>query len=402
MTTNRRDFLRMSALAGSGLGLGLGYPASLNGHGREAVQQPRRVSRILLLGGTGFIGPWQVNRILSQGHELTLFNRGRSQPRMFQDQFAGLENLIGDRDGDLSSLEGNRTWDVVIDNSGYTPDQVRATARLLVDRTDQYLFISTQAAYMSRVEIGIDEDAPVGQADLPMEEWEGYGPMKALAEQELQSAFGDRCTIVRPGLVAGPGDRSDRFTYWCARMDRGGEVLAPNTPMDPVQYIDVRDLAEFMVHLLEQETRGVYNVIGPEGDLHMEEFLYGIKAATSTPSSLTFVDSRLPAGAGRPPLDRPAGLAATRGTDRGLRAHEPRPRHGCRPPLSAAGGHRGRNARVVEGTSRRGSDDDGRRTGPRARSGGARGLAPEVRLAAARRTPPGAWTRPAGLRARAR
>ena len=230
-----------------------------------------------------------MNRILSQGHELTLFNRGRSQPRMFQDQFAGLENLIGDRDGDLSSLEGNRTWDVVIDNSGYTPDQVRATARLLVDRTDQYLFISTQAAYMSRVEVGIDEDAPVGQADLPMEEWEGYGPMKALAEQELQAAFGDRCTIVRPGLVAGPGDRSDRFTYWCARMDRGGEVLAPNTPMDPVQYIDVRDLAEFMVHLLEQETRGVYNVIGPEGDLHMEEFLYGIKAVTSTPSTLTFV-----------------------------------------------------------------------------------------------------------------
>ncbi len=289
MTTNRRDFLRMSALAGGGLSLGLAYPASLNGHGLEAVQLPRRPSRILLLGGTGFIGPWQVNRILSQGHELTLFNRGRSQPRMFQDQFAGLENLIGDRDGDLSSLEGNRTWDVVIDNSGYTPDQVRDTARLLVDRTDQYLFISTQAAYMSRVEIGIDEDAPVGQADLPMEEWEGYGPMKALAEQELQAAFGDRCTIVRPGLVAGPGDRSDRFTYWCARMDRGGEVLAPNTPMDPVQYIDVRDLAEFMVHLLEQETRGVYNVIGPEGDLHMEEFLYGIKAVTSTPSNLTFV-----------------------------------------------------------------------------------------------------------------
>ncbi len=289
MTTNRRDFLRMSALAGGGLSLGLAYPASLNGHGLEAVQLPRRSSRILLLGGTGFIGPWQVNRILSQGHELTLFNRGRSQPRMFQDQFAGLENLIGDRDGDLSSLEGNRTWDVVIDNSGYTPDQVRDTARLLVDRTDQYLFISTQAAYMSRVEIGIDEDAPVGQADLPMEEWEGYGPMKALAEQELQAAFGDRCTIVRPGLVAGPGDRSDRFTYWCARMDRGGEVLAPNTPMDPVQYIDVRNLAEFMVHLLEQETRGVYNVIGPEGDLHMEEFLYGIKAVTSTPSNLTFV-----------------------------------------------------------------------------------------------------------------
>ena len=289
MTTNRRDFLRMSALAGGGLSLGLAYPASLNGHGLEAVQLPRRSSRILLLGGTGFIGPWQVNRILSQGHELTLFNRGRSQPRMFQDQFAGLENLIGDRDGDLSSLEGNRTWDVVIDNSGYTPDQVRDTARLLVDRTDQYLFISTQAAYMSRVEIGIDEDAPVGEADLPMEEWEGYGPMKALAEQELQAAFGDRCTIVRPGLVAGPGDRSDRFTYWCARMDRGGEVLAPNTPMDPVQYIDVRDLAEFMVHLLEQETRGVYNVIGPEGDLHMEEFLYGIKAVTSTPSNLTFV-----------------------------------------------------------------------------------------------------------------
>lgn len=109
MTTNRRDFLKMSAVAGGGLGLGLGYPASLNGHGSEAIRLPRRASRILLLGGTGFIGPWQVDRILSRGHELTLFNRGRSQPRMFQDQFTGLENLIGDRDGDLSSLEGNRT-----------------------------------------------------------------------------------------------------------------------------------------------------------------------------------------------------------------------------------------------------------------------------------------------------
>ncbi len=289
VTTNRRDFVRLSALAGGGLGLGLALPDSLNGHGPVAPRPPRQASSILLLGGTGFIGPWQVDRILSRGHQLTLFNRGRSQPRMFQDRFAGLENLIGDRDGDLSALEGGRTWDVVIDNSGYTPDQVRATARLLADRTDQYLFISTQAAYMSRVENGIDESAPVGQADLPMEEWEGYGPMKALAEQELQGVFGDRCTIVRPGLVAGPGDRSDRFTYWCARMERGGEVLAPNTPVDPVQYIDVRDLAEFMVHLLEQPTRGVFNVIGPEGDLRMAEFLHGIKAVTSTPSSLTFV-----------------------------------------------------------------------------------------------------------------
>ena len=289
MNTNRRDFLRLSALAGGGIGLGLAHPAGLHGHGPGTAGPPRRASRILLLGGTGFIGPWQVNHILSRDHELTLFNRGRSQPRMFQDQFAGLENLIGDRDGDLSALEGGRTWDVVIDNSGYTPDQVRATAQLLRDRVGLYMFISTQAAYMSRVEIGIDETAAVGQADLPMEEWEGYGPMKALAERELLAAFGDRCTIVRPGLVAGPGDRSDRFTYWCARMDRGGEVLAPNTPMDPVQYIDVRDLAEFMVHLLERETTGAYNVIGPEGDLHMAEFLHGIKAATSTPSSLTFV-----------------------------------------------------------------------------------------------------------------
>ena len=289
MNTNRRDFLRLSALAGSGLGLGLASKSPLNGLVPAGPRPPRAASRILLLGGTGFIGPWQVNNILERGHELTLFNRGRSQPRMFQDRFRGIENLIGDRDGDLSVLEGNRSWDVVIDNSGYTPDQVRATAGLLADRVDQYLFISTQAAYMSRVEIGIDESAPVGQADLPMEEWDGYGPLKALAEQELQSVFGDRCTIVRPGLVAGPGDRSDRFTYWCVRMDRGGEVLAPNTPMDPVQYIDVRDLAEFMVHLLEQEQRGIYNVIAPEGDLQMAEFLYGIKAATSTPSTLTFV-----------------------------------------------------------------------------------------------------------------
>jgi 2'-hydroxyisoflavone reductase len=286
MTTTRRDFLRLTAVAGGALGLGA-FPDPVRGLAPTA--RPRRNLRILLLGGTGFIGPWQVHRILEHGHELSLFNRGRTEPQFFQELFGQVETLVGDRDGDLTALEGSRRWDVVIDNSGYTPEQAGATARLLRDRVDSYLFVSTQSVYASRAEIGIDETAAVGMSDAPDEEWEGYGPMKALAEREVRSAFGDRCTIVRPGVVAGPGDRSDRFTYWAARIDRGGEILAPNTPEDPVQFIDVRDLADFMVHLAEEEVRGTFNVVGPEGDLTLTGFLYGIRAVTSTPSTFTFV-----------------------------------------------------------------------------------------------------------------
>lgn len=284
MSTSRREFLRVSALAGSTLGLGWSPLA--------AARQPRppQASKILLLGGTGFIGPWQVHNLLKQGHELTLFNRGRSEPGLFQELYPKIETLVGDRNGNLAALEGRRTWDVVIDNSGYEPKQVRATAELFRDRTALYVFISSQAAYKSRVEIGIDETAAVGMAGQPEEEWAGYGPLKALSEREVTQVFGDaRSLIVRPGLVVGPGDNTDRFTYWPVRLDRGGEVLAPNRPENAVQYIDVRDLAEFMVALAGQKKPGVFNIVGPEGDLDMNGFLYGIKAVTPTPSTLTYV-----------------------------------------------------------------------------------------------------------------
>lgn len=308
MSTNRREFLRRSILAGGGLaGAGLlggslwpghalagGLPpgsgnpeASTNGARRQA--HPPRQLRVLLLGGTGFIGPHLVHAIVTRGHTLTLFNRGRSEPGLHQELFVDLENLIGDRNDDISALEG-REWDVVIDNSGYTPDQVRPTAQLLRGSVSQYIFTSTRAVYAGYTHPVMDEDAPVGVPGVPEEEWTGYGPLKALAERDVQEAFPDGTTILRPPIITGPGDGTDRFTYWYLRVARGGEVLAPGDPTDPLQYLDVRDLAEFVVHLAETRTTGIFNPEAPAAPLSSAEFLYGLRATTGEPVSFTWVD----------------------------------------------------------------------------------------------------------------
>jgi 2'-hydroxyisoflavone reductase len=294
MSHTRRRFLATSAAAAASLAPGGSLLASDRRHTAAADTAPvapprpsptRRPLRILILGGTGFIGPHQVRYAMYRGHEVTIFNRGRTAP----DLFPGVEALVGDRDGQLGALEG-RTWDAVIDNSGYVPRHVRDSVALLRDNVGRYLFTSTGSVY-SFDQDEITEDGVL----LPIEDPESedvnryYGPLKILCENAVTDGFRERGTVLRLHVVAGPGDTTDRFTYWPVRIDHGGEIIAPGSRNTPVQYIDVRDLAEFMVHLLEQETRGVYNVIGPEGDLHMEEFLYGIKAVTSTPSNLTFV-----------------------------------------------------------------------------------------------------------------
>jgi 2'-hydroxyisoflavone reductase len=290
----RRDFLRSTFVAGAAAGaLGplaaLGpRPAWAGPPGGGLHHPPRRSLRILLLGGTGFIGPHLVHRILERGHELTLFNRGRSDPRMYQELYPGLENRVGDRDGDLSALETG-TWDVVVDNSGYTPVQVGATARLLAGRVEQYIFTSTRAVYRDFTHPVMDEDAPLGPAGIPESEWTGYGPMKALAEREVEEAFPHGTSIVRPPIITGPGDNTDRFTFWYVRVDRGGEVMAPGDPSDPIQYVDVRDLADFVVLMGEEGTTGIFNVEAPAAPLSSAGFLYGLRATTGNPVEFTWV-----------------------------------------------------------------------------------------------------------------
>lgn len=250
----------------------------------NAMAQGGRMN-ILILGGTGFIGPHLVKYAIDRGHRITLFNRGRTNTHLFPDA----EKLLGDRNSDLTALEG-RLWDAVIDNSGYTPQQVALSAALLKNACDQYLFTSTRAVYTDYTQAVMDENAPLGPQHLPEEEWSGYGPEKVLAERIVQDAFGKRTLIARPPVIVGPGDRTDRFTYWVNRIDDGGSILVQGGPADPIQFVDVRDLAEFYVHLLEHSVRGIFNTEGPGSPLTSAGLIHGIKAVTATPSSLHWVD----------------------------------------------------------------------------------------------------------------
>ena len=287
MPTDRREFLRMSAAAGAALGLGA-VPASAQPH-RPPRAAPRSL-RILILGGTGFIGPFQVRYALSRGHTVTLFNRGRSNPGMFPE----VETLIGDRNGQLDALAGH-TWDAVIDNSRSNPDWVRLSAEFLRDSADRYFYVSSRSAYSDLSRVPMTSDAPTftyesagiepGSDNLP------YGLAKALSEREAQRVFGDRANIVRPGLIIGPQDETDRFTYWPVRIHRGGEVLAPGDGSDTVEIIDVRDLTEWMIRMAETGHTGVYNGIGPATPRPMTELLYGIRAVTTAETTFTWVDA---------------------------------------------------------------------------------------------------------------
>jgi len=278
--------------AGGALGLSI-LPRQLSARRRVPSAECRVPSAskplsILFLGGTGFIGPHQVEYALKRGHKVTLFNRGKSNPQLFP----AAEKLEGDRDGKLDALKG-RKWDAVIDNSGYVPRHVRDSAELLKNNAGRYLFISTLSVFADFSKTNMDENAPLAQLTEPGSEdrRKYYGPLKVLCEQETQKAFGDRSTIVRPGLIVGPGDPTDRFTYWPVRIDRGGDILAPGDPTDPVLIIDARDLSEWCIHLLEQDVSGVYNAVGPKGRLSMAEMLYGIRAVTTTDTTFTWVDA---------------------------------------------------------------------------------------------------------------
>src|SRR5512143_1830711 len=290
MPTTRRDVLKLAAA---------GAASIVVREGRARAAQPTKPSRplrILILGGTGFIGPHQVRYALARGHKLTLFNRGR-RPKEWP---APVEELVGDRNkGDLKALEG-REWDVCIDNPTTLPFWVRDAGQVLKGKVRHYVFISTLSVYASDREPGQDERAPLAPykgKDAMKETNETlradvetlYGPLKALSEKEAEKWFPGIATVIRPGLIVGPGDESDRFTYWPVRLARGGDVLAPGDGSDPVQYVDARDLAEWTIRVAEARTLGTFNAMGPAFDLTMGDMLCGIRAATTTGATLHWV-----------------------------------------------------------------------------------------------------------------
>lgn len=235
--------------------------------------------RVLVLGGTQFLGRHLVEAALARGHDVTLFNRGRTRPELFSRdapaQPAGrVERLSGDRDGGLGALEGGE-WDAVLDTSGFVPRVVRQSAELLEPRVGRYLFVSSVSAYADLSQPGVDESAPVAGLAEETEEYrsEAYGALKALCEDVVRETYGGRATVVRPGLIVGPWDPTGRFTYWPVRVAEGGEVLAPEPREAPVQVIDARDLAAWCVRLAEDGVAGTFNAVGPERPLTLEQVL---------------------------------------------------------------------------------------------------------------------------------
>ena len=227
----------------------------------------------------------------ARGHAVTLFTRGKSNPGLYEN-VAGVDHLVGDRNGDLTALEG-RTWDAVVDTSGYFPRVVGASANLLARAAQHYTFVSSISVYRDFAQEGIDESYPVGTLeDESVEEVTGetYGPLKALCEQRAEQSFPGRTLNVRPGLIVGPHDPTDRFTYWPHRVAQGGEVLAPGGPDQPVQVIDARDLAEWIVRGAEAGTVGVFNATGPEAPLGLGRVLEACRAASGSDATITWVD----------------------------------------------------------------------------------------------------------------
>ncbi|MDQ2825215.1 MAG: NAD-dependent epimerase/dehydratase family protein [Verrucomicrobiota bacterium] len=285
--TTRRQFIKLSAATVTGLSLG-----------KLAAETSAKPLRILILGGTGFTGPYQVRYALSRGHKVTTFNRGKTHPGELPNE---VEQLIGDRNGQLDELK-DRQWDAVIDNPTSAPVWVRDAAQILKGNVDRYVFISTISVYADTSRPGTDEGAPAAKYNGPdpvkesresiiASKYALYGPLKALCEVEAEKWFPKKTLIIRPGLIVGPRDETDRFTYWPVRIDRGGEVLAPGDPSDPVQFIDARDLAEWTIRMVENGESGIYNATGPAKKLGIGEMLDGIKDANKSNAKFTWVNA---------------------------------------------------------------------------------------------------------------
>ncbi len=290
--TNRREFLRHSVILGGTLassGL-LRVPAAQ----LERLTSPETAPlNVLVLGGTGFIGPHLVRQLVARGHRVSIFTRGRREGELP----SSVERLIGDRDakdgsgalaGDYGALAGRR-WDFVFDDSANNPAWVQQSTELLRSATTRYLFVSSTGVFYPYRTTDVDESTPV-RMSMTEEAADSFGVNKSIAEARTREVFGERAIVIRPTYIVGPGDGSDRFTYWPVRLARGGEVLAPGKTTDRSQFIDVRDLAEFMVHVAETGVTGTFNVAGPRETLTFPHFLEAARAAVGPNASLTWVD----------------------------------------------------------------------------------------------------------------
>lgn len=279
---NRRNFLAQAALGSAAMSLmkcSMSKNVSVNEKTENAVPL-----KILLLGGTSFLGPHQIKYALERGHSISTFTRGKSKPTVHADLLDQVESLIGDRENDLESLK-NKEWDVVIDNSGRQVKWTEDTAELLKDNVKLYMYISSISVFYPYYTDNVKEDGPI-VISIPEDVGEDekylydYGVMKANSELAARRIFGDNRTIVvRPTFMTGPGDRTDRFMYWPTQLAQGGDIILPGKAEDPIQFIDVRDIAGWMIRLVENKAAGTYNGAGPKGFMNMEQFLQAGKKA---------------------------------------------------------------------------------------------------------------------------
>ena len=291
----RRQFIKNSLIAAMGVPFVASNLLSCTQKGGINHTNTKKLY-ILILGGTSFLGPHQIKYALSRGHSVSIFTRGKTKPIIYKDMFENIESLVGDRENDLSALE-NRKWDVVIDNSGRDSEWTKKSAQLLKDNADLYLYISSTGVYYPYLKGNINEETnvlladPVQNSDSGEEKKDSYGVMKAKSELETIAAFGkERSIIVRPTYMVGPADMTHRFIHWPIRLALGGEILIPGKPDDLVQYIDVRDVAEWTVRLCEQKASGTYNAVGPQNQQGMHDFIQQASQAFEIKSTFIQVD----------------------------------------------------------------------------------------------------------------
>lgn len=290
MKKSRREFL--------GISLALSTAPLIASNPIQRLFEPEnnlKKLKILILGGTSFLGPHQIAYALERGHEVSIFTRGKTIPKIHQELFSKVEKLVGDREDNLEALK-NKKWDVVIDNSGRKTKWTEDTAKLLKDQVELYMYTSSISVYYPYVGEDFSEKRTLVTAipentakeDKPVYE---YGVMKATSELATINNFGkDRSIIVRPSLIVGPGDRTDRFPYWMARLEKGGDIIIPGKKDEVVQYIDVRDLAEWMIRLLENKSTGIFNGSGPGFEMTTNAFVHGVHASFNSPVNYIQID----------------------------------------------------------------------------------------------------------------
>ncbi|HUQ82665.1 MAG TPA: NAD-dependent epimerase/dehydratase family protein [Gemmatimonadaceae bacterium] len=280
---SRRDFLKTSAAVGGSVLVGAAAPSLLAASAPERARAPMR---ILILGGTGFIGPHLVKHAVARGHKVSIFTRGRRDGSMLPDD---VERLVGDRNGQLGALEGKK-WDAVFDDSATDPEWVRQSTTLLKPNVSQYVFTSSTGVYYPYLKKGLDESTPPLLEGDMKDGSAAYGVNKAQCEKMVLETFGEGGIVVRPSYIVGPGDTTDRFPYWPVRLARGGEVLVPGKREDTAQFIDVRDLVEFMVKIVEDKRSGPFNVAGPRDPITIRAFVEAAARALDAKVTFTQVD----------------------------------------------------------------------------------------------------------------